>query len=327
MGFALVKLRSNGGDMMDERINQTEVRPELDGVRVDVFLARRFTYLSRAGWQQEIADGRIWVNQAPACSASLRLRSGDIVRYRGGRIEEPPVDAAFGVLYEDEHLLGVDKTGNLPVHPSGRYFRNTLLRILEERLRQKLYPVHRLDRETSGLILLAKDSRTASSIQRNFHRVRKSYVAIVRGTVREREFNVDEPIGFDPSSLIKKKRAVLPGGQEARTRFRRILRFGDYSLLRAMPETGRLHQIRVHLHHAGYPIVGDKLYGRDAGLFARFIQTGLTPQLLQELELERCALHSRSLWFFHPVKKRHLFLKAPLPADMRSFIEERRAHG
>lgn len=312
---------------MNERINQTEVRPELDGERIDVFLARRFTYLSRTGWQQEIAGGRVWVNQATAGSASLRVRSGDLIRYQGGRIEEPPVDEEITILYEDEHILGINKTGNLPVHPSGRYFNHTLLRILEGRMRIKLYPVHRLDRETSGLILFAKDSLTASRIQRNFHQVRKSYVAIVHGTVHEYEFRVDAPIGFDPLSSIKKRRVVLPAGQEARTRFKRILCFGDYSLVRAMPETGRLHQIRVHLNHAGYPIVGDKLYGRDADLFARFVESGLTPELLERLELARCALHSRSLRFFHPAQKRHLVLKAPLPGDMRSFIAGRREHG
>ncbi len=312
---------------MDERINQTEVRPELDGERIDVFLARRFTYRSRTGWQQEITGGRVLVNQAPAGSASLRVRSGDLIRCQGGRIDEPPVDGDIAILYEDEHLLGIDKTGNLPVHPSGRYFNHTLLRILEDRMRTKLYPVHRLDRETSGLILFAKDSLTASMIQRNFHRVRKSYIAIVHGSVREHEFKVDAPIGFDPSSSIKKRRVVLPAGQEARTRFRRILRFGEYSLVKAMPETGRLHQIRVHLNHAGFPIVGDKLYGRDADLFARFVLSGLTPELLERLELARCALHSRSLRFFHPAQKRNIVLKSPLPGDMRSFITERRAHG
>jgi 23S rRNA pseudouridine1911/1915/1917 synthase len=142
--------------------------------------------------------------------------------------------------------------------------------------------------------------------------------------VRERRFEVDVPIGYDPSSEIKKRRLAWSGAPEkAFTAFRTLFSFGNYSLVRAYPRTGRLHQIRVHLSHAGYPIVGDKMYGKDPAFYLRFIREGMTDELAFELEMPRSALHSRSLKFFHPHEKRTMYIKAPLPDDIREFIEKR----
>ncbi len=309
-----------------ERISESVVPPECDSQRIDAYLSNRFTYLSRTQWQRQIEEGRVRLNGSEAGCTHRKVRGGDVVRFEGVGYEEPEVDADIGIFYEDDALLGINKTGNLPVHPSGRYFNNTLLRILEDRMGRKLYPIHRLDRETSGVILFSKRRDTASAIQKNFHRVSKTYIALVHGTMTEREFVVDAPMGFDPSGAVKKVRMAGPQfTEQARTRFRRLLVFGDYSLVKAYPETGRLHQIRVHLRYAGFPIVGDKLYGRDGNLFFRFIESGMTEELLAALELPRSALHSRSLRFFHPLEKKYMCIKSPLPDDMRSFIAERKA--
>lgn len=310
---------------MDERINETAVPREHERERLDVYLAGRFTYLSRTAWQREIERGRVYLNHERVESPGRRVRGGDIVRFDGRGFAEPEVDDRLTVLYEDEYLVCVDKPGNLPVHPAGRYFNNTLVRILQERTGGNYFPAHRLDRETSGVILLAKRAEVASKIQRNFHAVTKSYVAIVHGRPAVREFEIKVPIRDDPTALIKKKRVASPdGGEYARTGFRALFSFGDYTLVRAFPETGRLHQIRVHLRHAGLPIVGDKLYGRDERLFGRFVREGLTGDLLSALEMPRSALHSRSLKFYHPMQGRELLIKAPVPADFREFIAEKR---
>lgn len=309
---------------MEERINETAVPREHGRERLDVYLATRFTYLSRTAWRREIERGSVFVNSARAEGANTRVRGGDIVRFDGRGYAEPEVDDRLEVLYEDEHLVCVDKPGNLPVHPAGRYFNNTLVRILEARHGGRYFPVHRLDRETSGVILLAKNREVASAIQRKFDRVSKSYIAIVYGKPADREFELDVPIGNDPTAAIKKKRIASPeAGESARTRFRTLFGFGDYALVRAFPETGRLHQIRVHLLYAGHPIVGDKLYGRDDRLFGRFVEEGLTDELLALLEMPRSALHSRSLRFHHPVLKKELMIKAPVPRDFREFLVSR----
>jgi 23S rRNA pseudouridine1911/1915/1917 synthase len=193
--------------------------------------------------------------------------------------------------------------------------------VLERDFGRKLHPVHRLDRETSGIILFAKNPMAASRIQKNFHRVAKSYVAIVHGRPERRDFAVDMPIGYDPSSPVKKKRAAWPGAPErALTRFRVLFSFGAHTLLKAMPETGRLHQVRVHLRLAGFPILGDKLYGLDENFFTEFIRDGETEELLRKLGFPRSALHSRSLRLYHPADGRIMTLKAPLPGDFRAFI-------
>ncbi|HSV97970.1 MAG TPA: RluA family pseudouridine synthase [Spirochaetota bacterium] len=306
---------------MEERINETAVPREHERERIDVYLARRFTYLSRSAWRREIERGSVFLNAARVEFPNTRVRGGDIVRFDGRGYAEPEVDDRITVLYEDEHLVCVDKPGNLPVHPAGRYFNNTLVRILEERHGGTYLPAHRLDRETSGVILLAKRREVASKIQRAFGNVTKSYIAIVHGRPAELEFEIDVPIGDDPAAAIKKKRIASPGAAErASTRFRTLFSFGNYTLVRAFPETGRLHQIRVHLLYAGHPIVGDKLYGRDDRLFGRFVEEGLTDELLALLEMPRSALHSRSLRFYHPMLQKDLMIKAPVPRDFREFL-------
>jgi 23S rRNA pseudouridine1911/1915/1917 synthase len=196
---------------------------------------------------------------------------------------------------------------------------------MEKRLGIKLYPVHRLDKETSGVILFAKSPDITSRIQKNFFKIKKTYIAIVYGAFPEKEFAVDVPIGYDPASTVKKMRiASLDAKDSARTRFKRIFSFGNYSLVKAFPETGRLHQIRVHLKYAGYPILGDKLYGLDPDYFLRFIREGMSEGLLEKLEFPRSALHSRSLCFYHPELKKEILVRAPVPEDFRTFIQARR---
>jgi 23S rRNA pseudouridine955/2504/2580 synthase len=151
---------------MMKRINETTIAEDAATMRLDRYLARRFTYLSRTQWQREIRSGKISINGMPVQNAKRRLLPGDTVGYDGRDMAEPPVDPEYRVLYEDDRFLAVSKSGDLPTHPSGRYFANTLLMLLQEARREKLFPLHRLDRETSGVILFARDQETAAAFQK-----------------------------------------------------------------------------------------------------------------------------------------------------------------
>jgi 23S rRNA pseudouridine955/2504/2580 synthase len=150
--------------MMRTRIIKTTVSPLQVTVNLDGYCARRFTYFTQDQWKQEIWSGKVFLNGEVARDPAADLKGGDVLAYDESGIVEPSVDGGIRLLYEDEWFVAVDKTGNLPVHPAGRYFNNTLVSLLEDRYGRKLYPVHRLDRETSGVILLAFDSQTVESL-------------------------------------------------------------------------------------------------------------------------------------------------------------------
>ncbi|HPJ37095.1 MAG TPA: RluA family pseudouridine synthase [Spirochaetota bacterium] len=313
--------------MMDtiKRTTFTTVTGIMDPVRLDQYLARRFSYLSRSQWQQEIKSGKIEINGAPAHRPHHRVISGDTLLYSGREIAEPPVNTDFGILYEDENLIAVSKSGNIPTHPSGRFFNNTLSMVLQNHYGHPVYPLHRLDRETSGIILFAKNTDFASLMHTHIKNASKTYIAVVHGNMESSEIRITAPIGNDFTSPVRKKRGIEDSGESAITVVRRLFCFDTYTLVKALPETGRLHQIRVHLHHCGYPILGDKLYGLDDTFYLEFIERGLDEELLEKLTFPRSALHSRSYSFYHPLMKKTLHLKSPLPGDMKSFISARRS--
>ncbi len=261
-----------------------------------------------------------------AIDPTLMLCGGEIMAWDGSCIVEPEVDNRITIIYEDEWFVAVDKTGNLPVHPAGRYFNNTLVALLEERYGRKVYPLHRLDRETSGIILLAFDGQNGGVLSAMLAKGSKEYLALVYGAFPDEEIIIDLPLGRDSESAVNKKRKAWPGGNEpAATRLQKVLTAGDISLIRCFPETGRLHQIRAHLLAAGYPIVGDKLYGRDETAFLTFIEHGLTADLAERLILPRQALHAARLVFLHPHTKKEMDLLAPLPEIFTELIRSQRA--
>jgi 23S rRNA pseudouridine1911/1915/1917 synthase len=153
----------------------------------------------------------------------------------------------------------------------------------------------------------------------------KEYVALVHGVFSDEMLKVNLPLGNDDRSPVMKKRKAYEGASEsALTLFKKIVSFGNYSLVRCYPKTGRLHQIRAHLLSAGFPIVGDKIYGRDDRFFLEFIETGMTDELVKKLELPRCALHAVRLEFIHPFVKKKMVISAPLPQMFRDFLATRR---
>jgi 23S rRNA pseudouridine1911/1915/1917 synthase len=237
------------------------------------------------------------------------------------------------ILYEDQRFLVIDKPANLLVHPTGPGRPDTLWDELKRFLAFEIVNgatisfINRLDRETSGLILVAKSGAMARQLGLMIaqRRIRKTYNAIVFGSPLEETFAVDQPLlrqGIVRPSRIYLKQTVDPNGSPAFTSFRVMNRFTrrdrPFALIEAEPKTGRTHQIRVHLAHAGYPIVGDKIYGPDENCYLEFIETGWTPSLETKLLISRQALHASSLSFEfegHPYS-----FEAPLPADLQNFL-------
>lgn len=301
-----------------DRIISSAVPAAAPVQRLDIYLSARFNYMSRTSWQREIAAGRVIVNGAAVPVPGKKIRPGDIVSYMAEDYEEPEIDPGYSLIFEDELFVAVSKSGNIPVHPSGVFFRNTLVMLLEDDLGIKLFPVHRLDRETSGAILFGKTAEAASLVQKNFGSFAKSYRAVVRGVPAEREFTVDIPIGQARSSLIRKKREAYPGApEESCTEFRLLSSSGENALIEAVPVTGRMHQIRVHLKYAGYPIIGDKLYGEDESVYLDYVEHGLTDSVISRAGFSRCALHSYSIGFTHPFSGMEISICAMLPDDIK----------
>jgi len=295
-------------------------------VPVGSYCANRFTYLSLDQWIKEIQEGKLSLNGTITLDPAALLLGGETLAYDASGIIEPPVDESIGMLYRDEWFVAVNKPGNLPVHPSGRYFSNTLVNLMEDRCGRKVYPVHRLDRETSGIVLLAFDGKSAGMLAESLRKGIKEYLAIVHGNFPSGDLTVDLPLGRDDGSAIRKKRRAWSGGtQDATTRFRKILTAGDVSLVRCFPATGRLHQIRAHLLAQGYPVVGDKLYGRDETAFLNFIEQGLTPELALRLILPRSALHAARIVFEHPQSRKEMAIRAPLPLMFSGFMRWQKA--
>lgn len=254
-----------------------------------------------------------------ACAWPRRLTQGP------ARLISP--DELIGwILYEDERLLVVSKPGDVVCHPSKAGPWSSLVGAAREYTRlPTIHLVFRLDRETSGIVVLAKDAKMASRLQvaMQERQVGKTYRAILTGALRE-SVRVDQPLGDDLHSPVFVKTAVNPAGKPAVTLFapEAIATDGKFTLARIVTETGRKHQIRAHAQWVGHPIVGDKIYGPDDRLYLEFIDTGWTPQLAEKLLFPRQALHCAEI-DLRPARIEHVFT-APLAEDMTGFCV---AHG
>jgi RluA family pseudouridine synthase len=302
-----------------------EVDPYHDGWAVIDFLCDRFRYLDRETWADRIERGRVRVNGVTGAD-SLRIRAGDVVEYEV-HVVEPAVDFTYAVVFQDDDLLVVSKSGNIPVHAGGKYFRHTLVAKLREDTGLKLDLAHRLDRETSGLVVLTRSADAARGMAAAFSSgaIEKTYIAVVHGHPATDEFTVDEPIGKVDRSFPAARSVVDgAGGKPARTDFRVAERLRNLAIVEARPLTGRKNQIRVHLEFAGHPIVGDKIYGMPIDLLEEHLVQPESPRVRAHLVLPRHALHAWRLSFAHPRTDAPLSFEAPVPQDMRDFIAARR---
>jgi 23S rRNA pseudouridine1911/1915/1917 synthase len=249
------------------------------------------------------------------------VRAGETVLLVRPQFEEPHVPLFFDVLYEDEAILALDKPSGLPVHPSATYHKNTLTFLLRERFGDDPpHIVHRLDRETSGLLLCGRTLDAERELKNAFEnrRVSKRYLAIVRGVIPQDEGRIELPIDQAKEGLHILMEVTRPGeGYPSVTRFRVMARSERATLVALAPESGRQHQLRVHLSALGFPIVGDKLYGPESVQpFLDYIDTGMTDALRRRLGHDRQALHAYELTFRHPSTGDNMTLHAPLPDDL-----------
>ena len=310
--------------------HQTYILVEEDEeLYIKELLQRRFHYSSRLIRKLK-AEGGVSVNGKPA-RLRQKGRAGDVLRVRFPRESSyfEPEDIPLAVVYEDDDLLVVNKQPGLVVHPTKNYQTGTLANALafwmqKREVDYKTRFVNRLDRDTSGLILIAKNAHCQKAIadQMDRQQVRKCYLAIVHGCPDQEEGIIDLPIDKDPDHAARRK--VMDPGYASRTRYRVLERFAGsagggqipgYGLLELTLESGRTHQIRVHLSHMGWPVVGDELYG---SLY------GYTPE--NDL-MKRQALHACELELTQPSTGERIRVEAELPEDMAQCLREIRSIG
>jgi 23S rRNA pseudouridine1911/1915/1917 synthase len=303
------------------------VEARFDGLRVDRFLAQRLTAYSRNRVQQMLTTSRVMRDERPL-KASSRVHNGDRILIAYPRRPEAPLaeDATLPVLYEDESLLLVNKPGDLLSHPTDKIANNTVLGILRHSRSDlgKLHLLHRLDRETSGVLALAKTSEAARRWTKNMEarRIKKQYIALVAGELSAREGRIDAPIGRERGEIKVRQAVKGNGAVPAVTRYQVLTSDSDFSVVRLYPETGRLHQIRVHMAHIGHPLLGDVLYNGDGSLYLKMARRKLVPEERLSTGFPRLALHAEQLTFSHPMTDQLLTVKAPLPADLQGKIDK-----
>jgi 23S rRNA pseudouridine1911/1915/1917 synthase len=294
--------------------------------RLDVFISRREKSLSRSQIKRLIEQGQVNVGGKKA-KAGLRLKSGDEVSLVLPEPQSPEVRAEalpLRILYEDGHLLVIDKPAGMVVHPGAGNHSGTLVNALLHHCRDLggiggvLRPgiVHRLDKDTSGVLVAAKNDVAHRGLSEQFkrHTPARKYLGIVFGQLPE-EGQVDSQIGRHP--VHRQKMSARPRkGREARTRWKVVERFRDFCLAEFRLETGRTHQIRVHLSSIGHPLLGDPTYGGRKGLAP--IEPPLLRQGLQKFP--RQALHAATLGFTHPILGEDLEFSSPLPEDMEEVL-------
>lgn len=292
---------------------------EEEGKRLDVFLAENLEDYSRSYLQKLIKEKRALINQEPGKNRSL-LKEGDEVAIE---IPEPkPLEIKaenipIEIVYEDEVLLVVNKPQGMVVHPGAGNYEGTLVNALMYHCKGKLSSingvirpgiVHRIDKDTSGLLMVAKTDQAHRSLQKQLkdREVSRRYLLLAHGVIEEEKAIIDAPIGRSPKNPLKM--AVVDNGRFAKTHITVLERFEKYTLAEARLETGRTHQIRVHLQYIGHSLVGDPVYGPMKAHFS----------------LKGQMLHAKTLGFIHPVREEYMEFDSPVPDDFQKIISSLR---
>ncbi len=282
--------------------------PEDIGTRIDVFAAENSDALSRSGFKKLIAEGNVLVNDK-AVKANYKLRKNDIVTLiipEAEPLEIIPQNIPLDILYEDDDVIVINKPQGMVVHPAPGHYTDTLVNALLYHCGDSLSGingvmrpgiVHRIDMDTSGVIMAAKNNNAHRSLAAQLaeHSITRKYNAIVYNNIKEDEGTVDKPIARNPSD--RKKMAVVPGGRRAVTHYRVLERLGKFTFIEAQLETGRTHQIRVHMTYIGHPLLGDSVYGPKK----------------QPFNLKGQVLHARVLGFIHPRTGEYMEFESELP--------------
>ena len=288
-----------------------------NGKRLDAYVASQDKEITRTSAQRLIENGNILVNGNKQ-KVSYKVSNGDVItieEIEAQEIELKAQDIPIEIIYEDNDIIVVNKPKGMVVHPANGNPDGTLVNAIMAICKESLSGiggeirpgiVHRLDKDTSGLLIVAKNDKSHVNMSEQIknHEVTKTYIALVRGVVKENEATIDMPIGRSNSD--RKKMAVTKQGKNAVTHIKVLERYDKYTLLEINIETGRTHQIRVHLSHIGFPIIGDYIYSNGKNEF------GIVGQ----------CLHAKDLEFRHPVTGKEMKLEAPLPEYLKNVLEK-----
>ena len=293
------------------------VKKEDENTRLDAYIVQKNKELSRSSVQKYITQGHILVNEQKK-KASYLVQNEDVIDMQIPKPKEVNIkaqDIPISIVYEDKDILAVNKPKGLVVHPANGNPDGTLVNAIMAICKDSLSGiggeirpgiVHRLDKDTSGIMLVAKTDKAhidLSEMLKN-HEIKKTYIALVRGVVKEEEATIDMPIGR--SAKDRKKMAVTEKGKNAITHFKVLKRFKNCTLLKVNIETGRTHQIRVHLAQIGHPVLGDTVYSNGKNEF------GIVGQ----------CLHAKSLEFKHPITGKQMKLEAELPEYFKDILDK-----
>ena len=296
--------------------------PEEDeiGKRIDVYIAEYKEELSRSRVQKLIENGLVTVN-GKVVKSNYKLRKGDILEVEipdPEPLEIEAEDIPLDIIYEDKDVVIVNKPQGMVVHPAPGHYNGTLVNALMYHCKDDLSGingqmrpgiVHRIDKDTSGVLMIAKSDAAHNSLAQQLavHSITRKYYAVVCGNIKEDSGTVDKPIGRSPKD--RKKMAVVQGGRRAVTHYRVLERFGGkYTLIEAQLETGRTHQIRVHMASLGHPLLGDTVYGSEK----------------QPFKLQGQVLHAKVLGFNHPSDGRYVEFESPLPEYFEKLLTKLR---
>lgn len=306
--------------------------------RIDKFMASHLEDTSRSRIQSALKEGYVYVGDEQV-KANYIVRPGDVIRfvmpYRRRGLEILPQDIPLNIVYEDDDVLIVNKPAGMVVHPGHGHFEGTLINALSHHLGISQGPeaedermgilVHRIDKDTSGLLAVAKNDASQLHLAKQFydHSIERRYVAIVWGDVKDDEGTIEGNIGRDPNDRLRFRVYDDPEkGKRAVTHYRVLERFGFVTLVECVLETGRTHQIRVHMNRIGHPIFNDERYGgneiRKGTIYAKYRQF-----IKNCFELcPRQALHAKTLGFVHPVTGEWLQFDSEIPADMTALLDK-----